>query len=85
MSKDIILVGDKTSDNGTVISGSDTDAINGRSIARKGDLVDCPGHDINPIVEGDSSMLLDGRPVALAGHRTQCGCILIGSGNGSVG
>jgi uncharacterized Zn-binding protein involved in type VI secretion len=91
MPKDIILVGDTTSHRGVVISGSEADTINGRPIARKGDLVDCPEkyangrpHGINPIVEGDESMLMNGRPVALEGHRTECGCVLIGSGNGSI-
>ena len=91
MSQDIILVGDTTSHGGVVTTGSQTDTVHGRAIARKGDLVDCPEkypdgrlHGINPILEGDDASLLNGRPIALAGHRTECGCVLIGSGNGSV-
>jgi len=85
MSRDIILVGDRTSHGGGVITGSATDAIAGRAIACLGDLVSCPKHGVNRIVEGDPATLVNGRPVALAGHRAACGCTLIGSGNGSVG
>ncbi len=83
---------DRTSHGGVVITGSETDFIDKRPIARLGDLVDCPRrdaagvpHGINRIIEGDAEMLLNGRPVALEGHRTECGCALIGSGRGNVG
>jgi uncharacterized Zn-binding protein involved in type VI secretion len=85
MKRNIILVGDRTSDDGVVITGSPTDHVHGRAIARQGDLVDCPGHGVNAIVEGDPATLLGGHPMALEGHRTECGCTLIGGGNGSVG
>ena len=74
-----------------VTTGSKTDTVHGRSIARKGDLVDCPEkypdgrlHGVNRIIEGDDATLLNGRPMALAGHLTECGCSLIGSGNGTI-
>ena len=45
------------------------------------DRVDCPlnGHGINAIVEGDAGFLFNGIPVALEGHKSECGCSLIGS------
>lgn len=54
-------------------------------MARQGDEVRCPAHGVVRIVEGDSSTMLDGRPVALEGHRTECGAVLIGNAaNGAV-
>ncbi|WP_223225039.1 PAAR domain-containing protein [Escherichia coli] len=41
-------------------------------------------HGINPIVEGDDSMIVNGQPVALHGHRCRCGCALIGTTTGYV-
>lgn len=76
-----ILVGDKTDHGGVVISGAPSADVNGRCIARAGDKVTCPkkGHGENQIVEGDPMMIIDGRPVALHGHRTACGAVLISS------
>ncbi|MBP7566887.1 MAG: PAAR domain-containing protein [Burkholderiaceae bacterium] len=87
MTRRIIVVGDGGSHAGArVISGSPHDTIEGRAVARKGDLVDCPQrypggkpHGINRIVEGSLNDLLDGVPLALEGHRTECGCVLVGS------
>ena len=81
MARKIIVLGDSTDHGGQVISGSPTQAINGKPIARVGDKVDCPrkGHGVNAIVEGDPDYLVNGLPVALDGHKTECGCALIGS------
>ncbi|MBT0571814.1 PAAR domain-containing protein [Curvibacter sp. CHRR-16] len=86
MGRKIIVVGDPTSHGGTVISGSPTRSIQGKAIARMGDSVDCPQkypdkspHGVNAIVEGDPTCLIDGVPVALDGHKTACGCSLIGT------
>jgi uncharacterized Zn-binding protein involved in type VI secretion len=86
MGKKIIVIGDATDHGGTVISGSGNHTIMGKGIARLGDTVDCPQlypnrrpHGVNKIVEGDGSYLVDGKPVALEGHKTECGCALIGS------
>ena len=88
----IIRVGDATSEGGVVVTGDPKRKISGKAIARKGDLVDCPGrypngelHGINPIVEGDKSKQLNGRAIALEGHRTQCGCVLLASARAFVG
>jgi uncharacterized Zn-binding protein involved in type VI secretion len=67
-----------------VVSGSPTHKVNGMPVARKGDMVDCPQyypdgrpHGRNPIIEGAGSMLIDGLPVALHGHHSECGCELL--------
>ncbi|APR35267.1 PAAR domain-containing protein [Paraburkholderia sp. SOS3] len=78
MARQIIVVGDTLSPHGGYVrTGSQADAVDGRSIARKTDLVDCAAHGVNPIAEGDSSTMFDGLPVALEGHRASCGCLLV--------
>lgn len=82
MQRFVIVVGDKTSHGGVVISGSTTTEVDGRKVARTGDKVTCPrkGHGgITRIVSGDSTCLIDGEPVARQGDRTACGAILFSS------
>ncbi|SAK59712.1 PAAR motif-containing protein [Caballeronia temeraria] len=70
----IACEGDRTTHGGHIITGSDTMDIKGRGMARRGDLVTCPEHGTNPIIEC-SDMLMDanGEGVALDGHLTACG------------
>lgn len=81
MSQPIIRLGDKTTHGGTVIEASPTTDCLGIPVARMGDLVSCPkkGHGTCPIVSGDSSYLVDGKPVARDGDKTGCGAVLIAS------
>jgi uncharacterized Zn-binding protein involved in type VI secretion len=87
MTSRIIVVGDSGSHAGArVVTGSPNEFIDGRAIARKGDLVDCPGkypggkpHGVNPITSGLDSFTVDGVPVAVEGHQSACGCVLMGS------
>lgn len=84
----IIVVGDMTSHGGKVITGDTNNTWYGKPIARLGDLVECPAlypngspHGINAIIEGCSSYLVNGVPIALHGHKCQCGCTLISQEN----
>ena len=86
MARKIIVMGDPTNHGGKVISGSASHTIAGKGIARQGDKVDCPEkypdgspHGVNEIIEGEAGMPIDGIPVALEGHKTACGCQLIGT------
>ncbi|CAG9258350.1 conserved hypothetical protein [Burkholderia diffusa] len=78
---DFVLLGDDTDHGGKVITASKTMKFNGRFVARKGDEVSCPRHDIKPnlIIDGDEMMTDDGVPVARHGYRAMCGCHLISS------
>ena len=78
---DLIRFGDDTDHGGKVISASLTMRYEGRFVARKGDEVSCPKHDIKPnlIIDGDESMNDDGVPIARHGYRAMCGCRLISS------
>ncbi len=79
--KHVIRIGDQTSHGGKVVSAAANFDIMGKQVARLGDKCTCPqrGHDGCVIVEGDSSWLIDGIPVALEGHKTSCGAVLISS------
>jgi uncharacterized Zn-binding protein involved in type VI secretion len=81
MAKSVIRLGDKTTHGGVVISASPFHTARGIGIARVGDMVTCPqsGHGTNPIIEGSPTFRIGGRKVALHGHRTACGCLLIAS------
>lgn len=76
-----IVLGDKTSHGGRVISGSPSSTWGrpGIPIARKGDKVTCPqcAPHLFEIVEGCEDSLDFGAPVALEGHKSSCGAVLI--------
>jgi uncharacterized Zn-binding protein involved in type VI secretion len=80
LSEAIIVLGDKTSHKGTVISASPFSDTNGKSWARIGDKVSCPlCGGIFPISEGNAGHIDDGKPVAYHGCKTACGATLIAS------
>lgn len=92
MPRRIIVLNDATTHGGKVITGAGQHTIEGRPIARLGDLVDCPQrypgnrpHGVNKIIEGEPTLCLEGIPVALEGHHSECGCALIGSVNSAHG
>jgi uncharacterized Zn-binding protein involved in type VI secretion len=78
---DLIRLGDATDHGGKVITASGSMCFEDRPVARKGDEVTCPKHDIRPnrIIDGDETMLDDGVPIARHGYRAMCGCRLISS------
>jgi uncharacterized Zn-binding protein involved in type VI secretion len=75
----VIRVGDPTSHGGRVLSGAARSTVLGVAVARQGDRCSCPqrGHGNCVIAEGDPKVLIDGVPVAVEGHRTSCGAMLI--------
>lgn len=79
MAGPLITLGDKTSHGGTVLEASSMSDTGGKGIARVGDKVSCPipGHGNNPIVSGDQTLIVDGKPAARHGDKTSCGATLI--------
>lgn len=76
----IIRLGDPTSHGGKVISTSASDyVVDGIAVARMDDLCSCPipGHGNTKVVEGDPDCVVEGKPVAFAGHKIGCGAALI--------
>ena len=79
MSKPLIVLGDKTSHGGTVISADLTFDINGKCVARVGDMTVCPKcKGTFPITSGPGD-LVDGGGNGYARHMdsTACGAKLI--------
>ena len=83
----IVLIGDKTSHGGTVISASSNITVDGKKAALVGDMVNCPvdGHGTNPIVEGSPHRTFNGCAVVVDGCKCQCGCTVISSAQNSTG
>jgi uncharacterized Zn-binding protein involved in type VI secretion len=81
MSRAVIRLGDETSHGGKVISASARMTIDGVPVALWGDHCACPhdGHDNCVICEGEPEAMYDGIPIALEGHKTDCGATLIAS------
>lgn len=51
----------------------------GKPVACAGDSVCCNRHGMTRISEGAAASTMDGKPVALDGHRCDCGCQLVSS------
>lgn len=80
MSKPLIVVGDKTSHGGTVLTGDFTSDINGKYIARVDDMTVCPKcKGTFPIATGASDTIFGGKAAARHGDKTACGATLISS------
>ncbi|WP_081609206.1 PAAR domain-containing protein [Pseudomonas sp. CBZ-4] len=81
MSQGLVLLGDKTTHGGEVISASSTTIVNGKRAALVGDEVRCPlpGHGVNRIVEGCPDWSEEGRAMVVNGCRSECGCQVISS------
>jgi uncharacterized Zn-binding protein involved in type VI secretion len=89
MSLKIITVAEETDHGGTVVRGSPHIR---RAIPKLGDQVDCPQsypggnpHGVNKITTGHSMLTVNGKPVAVEGCSTECGCKLLGSLPAAVG
>lgn len=88
MSNGLVLLGDKTTHGGKVISASAKFTVNGKQVALVGDRVSCPidGHGTNSIVEGSSKRSFNGRAVVVNGCKCQCGCLVLSSApNSTIG
>jgi len=76
--KYVIVLGDKTSHGGTVITGDDVLSICDKPAARLGDKVTCPLHGPNEIIEGFHTVMLEpNKTLAYEGCKTACGATLI--------
>ncbi|MGT2490986.1 PAAR domain-containing protein [Cupriavidus basilensis] len=78
--KELAYEDDDTSHGGKILSGSDRIQVRGRRAARIGDIVSCPIHGNNKIVEAAPARPMRAWPLARDGDRTQCGSILIAAG-----
>ncbi|SFZ79521.1 PAAR domain-containing protein [Chitinimonas taiwanensis] len=80
MGRPVIVLGDATDHGGRVIGGDMSTNVDGKPIARVGDMVSCPKcKGTFPIIEGVVDTIFSTQPVAVHGHKTACGATLIGS------
>lgn len=78
MHRIVIVVGDRTTGGGEVLTGAPSTFINEIPIARVGDKASCPKHGgFFAIVTGDDTFLIDGKPLAREGDSLACGCRLM--------
>ncbi|WP_383697222.1 PAAR domain-containing protein, partial [Streptomyces sp. NPDC056465] len=85
MQRVVIVVGDRTTGGGEVLTGAPSTFINNIAIARVGDKASCPKHGgFFAIVTGDETFLIDGQPLARHGDSLACGCRLLASRQSTV-
>ena len=73
----IARLGDTSTHGGAIITSASKSKCEGELIARKTDILDCPIHGPNPIVEHSNKMWCEGLEVARHGDATECGARLI--------
>jgi uncharacterized Zn-binding protein involved in type VI secretion len=82
-----IVIGDRTSHGGTVISGDPVWTIDGQPVARIGDQVTCPRCKRTSTITYSlyPSVLTNGKPTAYDQAVTDCGAIVYSRHNGHAG
>ena len=76
----IARLGDACTHGAVIITGDKTRMVEGKPVARTGDLVACPipGHGVNPIVSSEAVIVqTTGRRTAHVGSRSACGAVVI--------
>jgi len=71
--------GDTTDHGGTIITGASSVFVNGKPVARVGDVHSCPieGHGTTLITSGSGTVLAEGAGVARAGDVCGCGAVIV--------
>jgi uncharacterized Zn-binding protein involved in type VI secretion len=80
MGKPVARLGDSSSHGGQIISSAQKTKVEGKLIARVGDLHSCviPGHGVTPILTGSPKFIAEGQKVARTGSVCGCGAQIIG-------
>ena len=69
--------GDTSTHGGTIVTSASKTLCEGELVAREGDILDCPIHGPNPIVEHSEKLFVEGKQVARQGDLAQCGAALV--------
>jgi len=80
--KNPVREGDKTTHGGVVKQGSASFKLGGHRVALVGDIVTCPEHGDNPIIEHGEGYREGGRKWVVDQCGTQCGSRVIASQSG---
>lgn len=74
----IARVGDTCTHGATIITGEDIRTVEGKKVARVGDLVNCPIHGVNPIISSYSDpMTTTSKKTAHVRSVAKCGAVII--------
>jgi len=73
----IARLGDTSTHGGAIVTSASKSLCEGKLIARHTDILGCPIHGPNPIVEHSEKLWCEGLQVARHGDATQCGATLI--------
>lgn len=76
--KKLIRVGDVLREHGGEVLSGSYEAF-GKPVACVGDKARCNKHGMTSIVQGTSGSTVNGKAVALDGHKCACGCTLVSS------
>ncbi len=79
MAKPQARMGDVSSHGGMIISGAIRTVVNGKPVARMGDLHVCPipGHGVTPIITGSLNTITEVMPNARLGDVAACGAVIV--------
>ena len=82
----IARLNDGSNHGGTIVSAASYEYVNGRLVARVGDMHSCPirGHGVTPIVNGSGNFKCEGAIVAVIGSKTGCGATITGGSGDST-
>lgn len=79
MKKNTVRLGDSTTHGGEVITATSSTIIEGHPAALMGDLVSCPRHGVNKIIEGSKNCFSDGKAIVVHFCLCECGCRVLSS------
>lgn len=77
--KNVVVLGDKTSHGGAVISASSTFEIEGKNAALLHDMVSCEEHGPNRIIECEPGYDEQGKGIVVHLCKTECGSVVYAS------
>ncbi|MDN7427668.1 hypothetical protein CFB89_19450 [Burkholderia sp. AU16741] len=80
--KNPVCLGDSTTHGGTVKTASSTFALDGRKVALLHDIVSCPEHGDNRIIETGVGYSESGRRWVVDRCRTECGSHVVAQSSG---
>ena len=86
MGNPVARLTDTSDHGGTIVTAASQTTVEGKKIARVGDLHSCPipGHGVTPIVTGSPRFKAEGAKVARTTSLTGCGASLIGGATKTV-
>lgn len=80
----IVRLGDTSTHGGSVVSAASKSHAEGPRIARLGDILACPIHGAQPIVQGSPNVPIENKPCARHGDAVACGATLISGASRTI-